>query len=110
MQTTLESLIQYISEKHQFNDDKYPEIKKASKEEIFCFAIKHSALHFSKTAGKIAAISEAIDHDKKGELEDLKTNVAKSLVNTLRLAELIKMSEQELLEKVSEILDSPVNQ
>lgn len=110
MENSLDSLIKYIAEKHQFNGDKYPEIKNASEEDVFRFAVRHSALHFSKTAGKVAASSEDIDHGGQGGLEDLKTNVAKSLVNTLRLAELLEMSEKELVEKIYKILDSPVNQ
>lgn len=109
MKNTLDSLIQYIAEKHQFNGDKYPEIKNASNEEVLRFALRHSALHFAKTAGKVAGTSEGTDHGEPIDTEDLKINVAKSLVNTLRLAELLKMSEEELTKKVHQILDSPVN-
>ncbi|MEI9966866.1 MAG: hypothetical protein WDN67_04555 [Candidatus Moraniibacteriota bacterium] len=105
MQNNLDSLIKYIAEKHAFTGEKYPEIKEASPEEILHFAIRHSALHFAKTAGKIAATSEDIDHGEKGKLEDLKVNTAKSLINTLRLAELLGMTEKELTERVTEILD-----
>ncbi len=109
MENNLDSLIQYIAEKHKFNGDKYPEIQDASREEILRFAIKHSALHYAKTAGKIAATSEDTDHGEEADFESLKINVAKSLINTLRLAELLEMNEKELLEKVSVILDDPVN-
>lgn len=100
MNETIESLMKYIAEQFQFNEKSYPELRGASEEEVLCFAIKHSALHFAKTAGKIAAASEDADHGGKMDIDGLKTNVAKSLINTLRLAELLKMSEAELLELV----------
>ena len=109
MENNLDSLIQYIAEKHKFNGDKYPEIQDASREEILRFAIKHSALHYAKTAGKIAATSEDTDHGEEADFESLKINVAKSLINTLRLAELLGMDEKELVGKITKILDNPVN-
>lgn len=106
----LDSLIALVAEKHQFNAEKYPSLKDASPEETLSFAFQHLALHFSKTAGKIAAVSEAVDHGAERELEELKINVAKALVNTLRLAELVGMNEEELKRRVDKILEGPVNQ
>lgn len=100
MNETIESLTKYIAEQYQFTEKKFPALQGASDEEILRFAINHSALHFAKTAGKIAAASEGADHGKQMDTEELKTNVAKSLINTLRLAEVLKMSETELLDLV----------
>ncbi len=43
------------------------------------FAIRHSAIHFAKTAGKIAAVSEDADHGGKIKIDELKENVPKTL-------------------------------
>lgn len=96
MNENIDSLMQYIAKHFQFNEKKYPELRGASDDEVLRFAIRHSALHFAKTAGKIAATSEDIDHGNKMDIKTMKTDIAKSLINTLRLAELFKMSGAEL--------------
>ena len=98
----IDELIKYISEHFVFDEKNYPELKGKDKTEILKFAIRHSALHFSKTAGKIATISEDIDHGKEMDIEDLKTNISKSLINTLRLAELAGMSEKDFVQFIEE--------
>ena len=109
MNKNLDSLIKYIALHFQFNEKKYPELKGATEEEILRFAIRHSALHFSKTAGKIATSSEGIDHGGRLDAEELKSNTAKSLINTLRLAELLGMSGSELVKLVRENIEKPIN-
>jgi hypothetical protein len=69
MNENIDSLIQYIAEHFQFNEKGYSELHGASDDELLRFAIRHSALHFSKTAGKIAAISEGADHGRKMDFE-----------------------------------------
>ena len=109
MDKNLDTLMKYVALHFEFNAKKYPELIGASEEDTLRFAIRHSALHFSKTAGKVAASSESVDHGGILETEELKSNVAKSLINTLRLAELLKMSATELTELVKESLDKPIN-
>lgn len=109
MNETIESLTKYIAEQYEFTEKKFPELRGASEDEVLRFAIKHSALHFAKTAGKIATASEGADHGKQMDIQELKTNVTKSLINTLRLAELVKMSEAELLELVRKNFQSHPN-
>ncbi len=92
----IQELISYIAKRYQFTPEKYPEIKDMTEEEKLSFAIRHLSIHFSKTAGKVATVSEARDHGGEIDFESLKVDVAKSLLNTLRLAELVKVSSDEL--------------
>src|SRR5262249_34364791 len=109
MQNNLDSLIQRAAEKFDFNAEKYPELTGASEAETERFAIRHASMHFAKTAGKIISHSEDVDHGGEGDLETLKNDVAKSLLNTLRLAGLLHMTEKELIEKIENRLGDSVN-
>jgi hypothetical protein len=109
MNREIEELIDYIAKNFEFNSEKYPELRNVSKKERLRFAIRHSSLHFAKTAGKIAASSEGTDHGDTLDIQNLKVNTAKSLINTLRLAELLGMSGVELIRLVKESIESPVN-
>jgi|SRR3989344_6340439 len=100
----LDKLIEFIADNFKFNEQKYPQLKGVSKEEVLTFAIKHSALHFAKTAGKIAAVSENVDHGGELDIKELKENVSKSLINTLRLADLAGISDTELLKTIKEMI------
>lgn len=64
------------------------------------FAVKHLGLHFAKTAGKIVTVSERADHENEINWEEIKENIPKALINTLRLAELAKMTEKEIVEDI----------
>jgi hypothetical protein len=101
----MDHLIKHIGEKWICTPDRYPEMKDMNEEEKLRFVLRHSALHFSKTAGKIASASENTDHGEKLQLENLKRNTAKSLINTLYLAGQLKMTEKELGTMVIEIVD-----
>ncbi len=109
MNETLESLTKYIAEHLEMNEKNYPELRGASEDEILRFAVRHSALHFAKTAGKVAAASEDTDHGGEMGIEGLKSNVAESLINTLRLAEILKMSEPELVALVRKNFQKQIN-
>ena len=74
-----------------------------SKTKSFQFAMRHSALHFAKTAGKIAAVSEKADHGEKFDYTELKMNISKSLINVLRLAAFLEMSEDDLIKSIENI-------
>ena len=77
MQGNIDQLISLIAKHFKFDEKTYPELKGASEEERLAFAVKHSALHFAKTAGKIAAVSEDADASL-----DTRTTVELSLANT----------------------------
>lgn len=103
MVNNLDALIKLIAEHFIFDENKYPELTGASEQEKLVFALRHSALHFSKTAGKIAAVSETTDHGGALDFDNLKVQTIKSLINTLRLADLIEMDAQKLISGVQEL-------
>lgn len=102
MQGNIDQLIQFIAKHFRFDEKTYPELKGASEQQRLAFAVKHSALHFAKTAGKIAAVSEDADHGGAIDAADLKINVMKALISILRLAELLDMSEKDLIKAIEE--------
>jgi len=100
MKDELNKLIKFISENLVFDEKAYPELKNVDEEKRLLFALKHSALHFSKTAGKIAEVNERIDHGKEANSDELKSNVSKALINTLRLAELVGITGDDLIQAI----------
>lgn len=103
MENTIDRLIKLIAQHLVFDEKNYPELKGADEKKRLAFAIRHSALHFSKTAGKLSSISEDIDHGAEMDISDLKKQLIKSTVNTLRLAELLEMSEKDIACAVEEV-------
>lgn len=93
----LDALIEYAGRHAQFTEELYPELVGATEEERLAFIIRHSALHFAKTAGKIASISEAVDHGGEMDMEALRANVWKSFLNTLWLAKYAGVSGEQIL-------------
>lgn len=93
----LVELIELISEHYVFTNEHYPELPLDAERRLH-FALRHSAMHFAKTAGQLAAVCEAFDHGEETDIEALRTLTPKALINTLKLAELIALSEQELIE------------
>lgn len=102
MNGELDRLIAYIRDNFPFNEEAYPELKSATEEEKKKFAVRHSALHFSKTAGKIASVSEDTDHGEEIDQEKLEENIPKALINVLRLAEIIGMTEKDIIKALEE--------
>lgn len=102
----MNDLIKYIGEKWICTPERYPEMAGMNEDERLRFVLRHTALHFAKTAGKVAATSENSDHGEMLNIEDLKINTAKSLINTLYLAGQLKMTEEELENLVKKIINS----
>lgn len=102
MHGELDRLIKFITEHYHFDAQNFPELEGKSEKQVFAFAVQHSALHFAKTAGKVVAVTEDADHGKEIDVEELKANIPKALINTLRLAELVHMSEQEIIESIEQ--------
>ena len=96
----LDRLKQFISKHFACEPDTYPELKGADEKKRLSFEIRHVGLHFEKTAGKVAAVSEDADHGDIIDLPDLQLNIAKSLINTLRLADLAGMSGEDLVRAI----------
>lgn len=97
---TLDQLIDLISDLLPVNEHVYPELGSRSAGEAMSFCLRHSALHFSKTAGKLAAFVEDADHGKYAEIQTLQAIVAASLVNSLKLADEIGISGPDIIEQI----------
>lgn len=102
MNGDIDKLIKYIAEHFVFDENTYPELANATDREKHDFAIRHLSLHFSKTAGNISSVSESADHGEEVDIDKIKENIPKSLINTLRLAELVGMREEEIISKIKE--------
>ena len=106
----MDELTKYIEIAFKFTNKEYPELKNTTEEEMLHFAIRHSALHFAKTAGRIATLSEDADHGGLIDMADLKKNTAKALINALRLAALINLNEAEMVNIIKEIIEPSNNE
>ena len=93
----LGELIELISRHYVFTTDHYPQLPLDETRKLQ-FALRHCAFHFAKTAGQLATVCEAMDHGEDADEEALRALTPKSLINTLKLAELIGLSEVDLLE------------
>lgn len=102
MSGDINTLIRFIAEHFVFDEQAYPELQNASERQRLIFALRHSVLHFSKTAGKLSAVIEAADHGKQIDIAEIKKNIPKALINTLRLAELVGMSEKDIIKAIED--------
>lgn len=109
MSVSINQLIAYIAQHHQFTEAKYPELAGADERKRLAFAVRHVALHYGKTAGKVIAVAESVDHGGDINIDDLKADIRKSLINSLRLAELVGMNEEELLRSIEQQYKDPIN-
>lgn len=62
-----------------------------------CDAIRHVVLHQNKDAGRLAAAIEPVDHGHPPDRVLARRAVRNSLVNTLRLCDLLDLSAEDLL-------------
>lgn len=98
----IDALISLIAKHFPFHAEVYPELRDKDEKQHLVFALRHSALHFSKTAGKIATVSEDVDHGEGIDREEIRKQVPKALINTLRLAELVGLSGDDLIRMIEE--------
>ena len=97
---TLDSLIDLIADLLPVDEKTYPELANRDQAESITFCLRHSALHFSKTAGRLAAFVEDADHGRYDRIQTLQTIVAASLVNSLKLADEIGLSGPEIIQVI----------
>jgi hypothetical protein len=106
---SLDTLISFIEKNYPFTEISHTALAGATDEEKKVFAIRHLALHFGKTAGKVLAVLEDYDHTKNLDTASLKEDVPKALINTLRLAKLIGMTEDDIVEDIEGKYKSKIN-
>ena len=102
MNGDIDRLIRFTAKHFVFDEKAYPELKDVTDKQRFAFSIRHCLMHLTKTSGKISAVIEQADHGKEFDMAQLKTDISKDLINTLRLAELIGMSGGDLIHAIEE--------
>lgn len=102
MAKNIDELIHYIAQHFPFDEDHYPELKGATEQQRLNFAIRHLTVHFAKVTGKIATVAEGTDHGSSPNLEELRLSIPKALINTLRLAELVGMTESDIIKAIED--------
>lgn len=98
----IEELMAMISGYLPVTVDQYPSLGFRDHEPVANFCVQHSALHFSKTAGQLAAIAEAIDHGQALEETSVRKIAINSVINSFKLATEIGLSSDELLRGIHE--------
>lgn len=78
----------------------YPSLAFRDHEPVASFCVQHSALHFSKTAGQLAAIAEAIDHGHAMEVTSIRKIAINSIINSFKLANEIGLTSDELIKGI----------
>ena len=101
----LQELMDLIGSKYVFNKENYPKMDDSSTETKQMFAIVHSNFHMQKSLGKIAEVCEEYDH--KGNrthqgITKVEEAIVKMFINTLKLAEELGFSAEELFERVEQ--------
>ncbi len=108
MNNNLDNLIKFITKNYPFSEGTHSEVKGLNDEEKLVFAIRHLAMHHAKTGGKIIGAIEEFDHGKVINIEEIKVNLPKALVNTLRMAELVSMSEKDFIDALEKMYSDKV--
>ena len=99
---TLQTLSEQIATVWKCDSGRYPELAGVTDQERKNFLIKHSILHITKTAGKLAVVCENFDHTrelKEESVEECKILATKMFINALKLAEEVGVSPDELLQR-----------
>ncbi len=96
----LDATIKHISDRYSFTSDRYPLIARLSPQERKAFAVSHSVHHMIKSIGKLSGECEAFDHGGALNEEVLREATVKMFINTLKLAEEIGMTADDLIAAV----------
>jgi len=101
----LDELRSFVVAALPVNAMNYPKLPTDSDAVVFC--VKHSALHFSKTSGQLAALAEQMDHGEPADLSAATKIVANSLVNALKLAEELSIPTENIMSYLTGKYDRP---
>lgn len=96
----IDELRTFVVEALPVTKSQYPSLPEP--DHVVAFCVKHSALHFSKTSGQLAALAERMDHGGNPDLSEATKIVANSLVNALKLAEELSISTESILSFLSQ--------
>ncbi|ATW04431.1 hypothetical protein CHN51_13480 [Sphingorhabdus sp. YGSMI21] len=98
----LDELIELVSKLLPVTSVQYPKLDNEDGEPVANFCVRHSALHFTKTAGQLAAIAEAMDHGAVMNQSDLTKVAVNSLINSCKLASEIGISSSDLIQGINQ--------
>lgn len=96
----VDALMELVLRSLPVDSVRYPTIAPMDEIQIQRFCVKHSALHFSKTAGQLAAIAEAIDHGAELKTDSLRKIAVNSLVNAFKLADEAGLSAKDIAHEI----------
>ena len=97
----LQELMNLINGKWSFDPRNYSALKGKTEKEIARFAVQYIVKRHKKALGEISEITEQWDHGKEAGLSQtsvLRNSTVKLLKNTLRLAEIIGLKADEIIE------------
>lgn len=92
----------FIKAKYKCTEVEYPKLSGLTKDDIDAFNVRHSSLHASKLAGKLAALSEDVDHGSELDREKAKDIIVKQLINVLILADRLDIEVEDLVAEIPE--------
>lgn len=84
----------------------YPALGRATRDEQIAFAVRHSALHLAKTAGELAALSEANDHGRSIDTARLRRIALKAVINAMRLSVTAGLRPQDIMGHLSALSEA----
>lgn len=96
MPSELSDLIKIVAERFESHTSVYPALALLDEEQKRGFTINHSVLHMSKPVGRLAAECESFDHGGSLNVAALREATVKMLINTLKLADDLQMTADEL--------------
>ena len=96
----IDELRSFVNHALPVNEARYPSL--SGHDDVVAFCVRHSALHFSKTSGQLAALVERLDHGAVLDRDEATKIVANSLVNTLKLAEELSIPTANILKFLNE--------
>jgi hypothetical protein len=103
--TSLDEVLQRTAAALPYTAAHYPALGCASLEEQTVFALRHSALHLSKTAGELAALSEASDHGCPVDQAAFRRIALKAVVNAMRLSVSAGVQPRDIVEHVAALTE-----
>ncbi len=105
--TNLQQIMDFIESKYVFSEENYPSLKGWSEAQRQAFAITHSVLHMNKSVGRIAGECESYDHGGDGPNNAIvREATVKMLINTLKLAEELGMTAEDLAKAIPVVMRS----
>jgi len=98
--TNLNYLMELVATHYPCTEADYPALNGMTPAERSAFVLRHNALHFAKSAGAVASLSEKVDHGAPLNMTEVQPLVVKALVNAIKLGEVAGMSPQQIVLQV----------